>query len=398
MDYLNLLPVEIWRQIFRAAVEPIPKFARVLEIDPLIAFRARQPWPEKLLTSSLEMRLALCRVCKPIKPLAEELLYELLVLRHYDSLEGAIQALAGANHGGSPQGRGSLVHTIFLLDFERSTPAIPDTERLLTRLFGLCPNLSACTFSGLDGAIPAAWINTLSILPSTVRSLCWTDAEFFMVNIIEDMPCLAQLQHLSFTLALHTGISAAPLRLPNLKSLTLPTSVVLGQAVEQWELPSLVWVDVVVESVDGLEMLSPFFQRYGRTLEFLQLAASSINVAIPPSIFDHCTNLKTLSFDLLSFSMFDSTSTPGVIHDKLHTLVISMDEKNIYEGVAGVYQSESMEKTMQYFERGLKGLEEVHLIFSGNMHREFASMISRIVSVTFPTCRVVILDNPMLSG
>jgi len=91
MDYLNLLPVETWRQIFRSAVEPIPQFDRVLEIDPLISFRARRPWPEILLKQSLETRLALCLVCKAIKPIAQELLYELLVLRRYNSLEGVIR-------------------------------------------------------------------------------------------------------------------------------------------------------------------------------------------------------------------------------------------------------------------------------------------------------------------
>lgn len=49
VDYLNLLPVKIWHQIFRSTVELIPQFNRLLEIDPLVSFRVRRPWPEILI-------------------------------------------------------------------------------------------------------------------------------------------------------------------------------------------------------------------------------------------------------------------------------------------------------------------------------------------------------------
>lgn len=394
MDCLSLLPVETWRQIFCSAVEPIPQFGRVLEIDPSVSFRARRPWPRKLLKQSLETRLALCLVCKAIRPIAEGLLYELLVVRRYGSLEGLIHTLTlkRPNHGFS---LGSLVRTIFLVDFGYATPTNPATESLVTQLFRICPNLSICTFSGINSSIPGPWTNILWALPSTTYSLCWTNAEWFVVSALQYMPCLAQLQHLSFELVLADDIHVAPLQLPRLKSLMFSTP--LEVAMECWDMPSLVWVEVVVNSVDGLEMLSPFFQRYGRALEFLQLTTKHFTPTIPPSIFDNCTNLTTFSFDPLSFLMFDSI--PKMRQDKLHTLVLSMGGGYIYgEIISSSDQLAEVEVTMQYLGRGLKGLEVVHLTLMEEWPPTFASEVLKIVSVAFPTCRLVVLENPMLIG
>lgn len=209
---------------------------------------------------------------------------------------------------------------------------------------------------------------------------------------------MAQLQHLSFVYILGFGPFAASIQLPNLKSLTIPTSTALLVDVPNWEMPSLVWVEVVVQSVDGLEMLSDFFQKYGRALEFLRLTAIYVDFVIPPSIFDHCSNLTTLSFDPLSCSVFDSISTTSMRHDNLRTLVMSMDGGGTCDDVGPVDQIELVETTMQYLNRGLDHLEEVDLVFMRDSPPDFASEFLEMVSVTFLTCRVVLVENPMLCG
>ena len=64
--------------------------------------------------------------CKVVRQIAEGFLYELLALRRYDSLEGVIQTLQ-LTHSNRGFLLGSLVKTIFLLDFGDSAPLIPPT-------------------------------------------------------------------------------------------------------------------------------------------------------------------------------------------------------------------------------------------------------------------------------
>jgi hypothetical protein len=60
------------------------------------------------------------------------------------------------------------------------------------------------------------------------------------------------------------------LSLPSLRSLSF-ASWITNYPIAQWDLPSLVWLEVSVESAVWLEELDPFFVKHGKKLEFLQL-------------------------------------------------------------------------------------------------------------------------------
>jgi hypothetical protein len=207
----------------------------------------------------------------------------------------------------------------------------------------LCPNLESFCIYGRPQdqyGLSETTMNIFRALPDHLRMCAWADlGETIRMSLFRDScSFFSVLEHLRLRGMWGFLNEEVILTLPRLRSLSF-ASWITNYPIAQWDLPSLVWLEISVESAVWLEELDGFFSRYGKKLEFLQLVAGDLapqelnhagahrlySIEIPLNFFQYFPSLDCLSIDP-SWMRFGITeepeSTTAHPHTKLTTLHI----------------------------------------------------------------------------
>jgi len=141
----------------------------------------------------------------------------------------------------------------------------------------LCPNLESFCICGQPYGNPETTGNILRALPDHLRMCAWADlGEIVYSDLFRDVcSFFSMLEHLRLRRFWSYDTEQVILTLPRLRSLSFPSCITIPR-IDQWDLPSLVWVEISVESAAWLEDLESFFFEHGKKLEFLQLVPGDL--------------------------------------------------------------------------------------------------------------------------
>jgi len=201
----------------------------------------------------------------------------------------------------------------------------------------LCPNLESFCICGEPWILhdnPETTGDILKALPDHLRMCAWADlGEIVYFNLFGDVcSFFSMLEHLRLRRFWGYDPEEVILTLPRLRSLSF-TSWITIHRVSQWDLPSLVWLEISVESAVWLEELESFFFEHGKKLEFLQLVPGDLRptlgahrlyyIEIPLNFFRYFPLLSCFSVDP-SWMRLGTVKgeIPAVPHENLTTLHI----------------------------------------------------------------------------
>jgi len=205
----------------------------------------------------------------------------------------------------------------------------------------LCPNLESFCIFGRPKSIygwPDTPEDTLQTLPDHLRMCGWADlGETVRLSVFRDScSFFSMLEHLRLRRMWGYANEQVILSLPRLRSLSF-ASWITTYPVAQWDLPSLVWLEISVESAVWLEALDSFFLEHGRKLEFLQLVPGDFPepnyqgvhrlyyIEISLNFFRKFPLLSCFSVDpswMRLGTIEESNTIPVVPHENLATLHI----------------------------------------------------------------------------
>ena len=201
----------------------------------------------------------------------------------------------------------------------------------------LCPNLESfciCRQSQNLRGFPETPEEVLKALPDHLRMCAWGNhGTTVRLTVFRDScSFFSMLEHLQ--LRRTWGYVDVVLTLPRLRSLSFASQIAMYRIV-QWDLPSLVWLEISVESAVWLEKLDSFFIEHGKNLEFLQLVPGDLPppgpnyIEIPLNFFRYFPLLSCFSVDpswMQLGTIEESDEIPAVPHDNLTTLHISRSD------------------------------------------------------------------------
>ena len=178
-----------------------------------------------------------------------------------------------------------------------------------------CPNLETLCIYGRPQdqyGFPETIEGVLKALPDHLRMCAWADLgeSVQLSDFRYSCSFFSVLEHLRLRSMWGYMDEQVILALPKLRSLSF-ASWITNYPIVQWDLPSLVWLEISVESAVWLEELDSFFLRHGKNLEFLQLvpgdlAAGGLNheavhrlycIEIPLNLFRYFPLLSCFSVD-----------------------------------------------------------------------------------------------------
>ena len=211
-------------------------------------------------------------------------------------------------------------------------------HKSLRNVILLCPNLESFCVLGRawrhDGR-PEITEDIFKALPDHLRMCAWADlSETVDLNqFLKSCSFFSMLEHLRLRrLWVFGGVQIIP-RLPRLRSLSF-LSRIATYRIAQWDLPSLVWLEISVESDVWVKELSSFFFKHGKKLEFLQLVSGDSEpplvlpprhyIKIPLGFFRYFPLLSCFSVDptWVLDSIEELDEIPAVPHGNLTTLHI----------------------------------------------------------------------------
>jgi hypothetical protein len=176
----------------------------------------------------------------------------------------------------------------------------------------------------------------LKTLPDHLRVCAWADfgETVEMSHFRESCSFFSILEHLRLRNLYGHGNEQAILTLPKLRSLSVE-SWITTYNIAQWDLPSLVWLEISVESADWLEGLGSFFLEHGKKLEFLQLVPGDLrsirgvhhlySIEIPLNFLRYFPLLSCFSIDpswMRLSTIEESDEILAAPHENLTTLHI----------------------------------------------------------------------------
>ena len=226
--------------------------------------------------------------------------------------------------------------------------AQPDLELVLNAAYHrdlrdvllLCPNLKSFCIGGRPESLynrPETTEDILKALPDHLRMCAWSDlGEPVRLGLFRDLcSFFSMLEHLQLRNLWGYGNQQVIITLPRLRSLSF-SSWITTCPIAQWDLPSLVWLEISVEDDFGLEELGSFFFEHGKKLEFLQLVPGDLqppwlyfgdcylhSIRIPLNFFRYFPLLSCFSVDPSWMQLIDieePDKKPAVPYENLTTL------------------------------------------------------------------------------
>jgi len=288
----NSLPVEIWRQIFVAAVRPCVHAQRLHTTGDDDDDDGDDPFnlhSSHLLHDTIRTKLALCLVSKFFNSLATEFLYESV---HVTDINNYSLDTESTNKFWWTK----VLHLRFSFGMGGLVP-------LLTHLLSKCVNLRLLRFEAAmvhRDLSPDQVKSVCRSIPRGVRAISWgwdtrSMLEDIPITVLENI-CHISVAHIGSTTIKSTHVLTLP-RVTYLRAIDsfTPTNLIF---------PALKTVCLVVHShTYGLEScpLGLFIQRHAKQITTLHIdndsgRLSSI-VEMPLLLIDCCTNLTTLKYD-----------------------------------------------------------------------------------------------------
>jgi hypothetical protein len=280
------------------------------------------------------------RVCRALRAVAEALLYRHIVIKdvrasNMSLLQCSLSTKRWPN--GVPAGAWTRKITVTAL-----TPHTLDLNaphiRGLREVILLCPNLESFCICGRPPTpigYPETTEGILDALPDHLRMCASADTgETVLLSFFRDScSFFSRLEHLRLRRIWSYGSDELILTLPSLRSLSFASWITI-EGIDQWDLPSLVWLEISVESPVWLEELDSFFSKHGKKLEFLQLVPGDLNqtgghrlyyIEIPLSFFRYFPLLSCFSVDpsWMQLDTIEESDEKGAVpHENLTTLHI----------------------------------------------------------------------------
>jgi hypothetical protein len=309
----NSLPVEIWRQIFAAAVRPCVHAQR-LHTTGDVDNDDHDPFNLHLLRETLRTKLALCLVSKRFNSLATEFLYEHVHFRSNNALD------SGGTNKFSPFTNKFWWTKVLVLPY---CYAMGRSALLVAHILSKCVNLRLLNCGpptiGLDSN-PDHVMSVHRSLPRGVQAILWRSST---KTILENIPIIVLDNICQMSIESTTIMSTHVLTLPRLtylraKASLSPTNLIF---------PALKTVCLVVKDRrSGLESspLGLFIQSYAKQITTLQIenAYAHFTVAMPLPLIDCCTNLTTLKYDPFIVSVPNPPLLNTIQHTKLTHIYI----------------------------------------------------------------------------
>ena len=276
--------------------------------------------------------------------MAEVLLYRHIVIKdirtsHLSLLQHTLSTKRRPN--GTAAGAWTRKITVTALPLHRLDP-IAAYHMGLRDVILLCPNLeSFCIFGRPQNfyGSPETPQDILKALSHHLRMCVWEDhGESIQLRLFRDScSFFSMLEHLQLRRIWGYVDEQIILTLPRLRSLSF-ASWISTYCIDQWDLPSLVWLEISVESAVWLEELDSFFIEHGKKLEFLQLVPGDLlppgrnrrahriyYIEIPLNFFRYFPLLSCFSVDpswMELGTIEESEEISAVPHDNLTTLHI----------------------------------------------------------------------------
>jgi len=214
--------------------------------------------------------------------MAETLLYRHIVITdarisHHLLLQRSL--LATRRPDGAPVGTWTKKITVTALP-PRESDREAAYHGALRDVIRLCPNLESFCMHGRPQdqyGSPETTGDIFKALPDCLRMCAWADlGETVKLGRFRDScSFFSALEHLRLRSLWGYINEDVTLTLPKLRSLSF-ASWITNYPIARWDLPSLVWLEISVESAVWLEVLDPFFLEHGKKLEFLQLVPGDL--------------------------------------------------------------------------------------------------------------------------
>jgi hypothetical protein len=302
----NSLPVEIWRQIFAAAVRPCVHAQRTGDDDDHDPFNLH---PSHVLRDTLTTKSALCLVSRRFNSLATEFLYENVHFRSNNILD------SGVANEFSPSTNKFWWTKVLVLPY---CYAMGSSAPLVAHLLSKCVNLRLLNCGpptiGL-GSNPDQVMSVHSSFPRGVQTILWRSSN---KPTLENIPIIVLDNICQMSIESTTIVSTHVLTLPRLTYLRArdsftPTNLTF---------PALKTVCLIpYDCISGLES-SPFglfIQGYAKQITTFQIEnhCNHSAVAMPLLLIDCCTNLTTLKYDPFDFMIPNPPLSNTVQHTKL---------------------------------------------------------------------------------
>ena len=235
--------------------------------------------------------------------MAEALLYRHIVIKdvhtsHLSLLQRTLSTERRPN--GAPAGAWTRKITVTAQPPPSDLNAV--YHRDLRDVILLCPNLESFCIGGRPEnpySCPEITEDILKALPDHLRMCAWANhRETVQLSLFRDScSFFSMLEHLRLRSIWVYVDEQVVLTFPRLRSLSF-ASWNSGYHIDQWDLPSLVWLEISVESIVWLEELDSFFLEHGKKLEFLQLVPGlSPYIEIPLNFFRYFPLLSCFSVD-----------------------------------------------------------------------------------------------------
>ena len=268
--------------------------------------------------------------------MAEPLLYRHIVIKDIRlPLLSLLQRTLSTERrpNGAPAGAWTRKITVTVLPLH-SSDLIVGYRRGLRDVILLCPNLELFCIGGwLESphSCPEVTEDIFKVLPDHLRMCAWANhRENVQLRLFRDScSFFSMLEHLRLRNISGNRYEQLILTFPKLRSLSF-ASWISGYCIDQWDLPSLVWLEISVENAAWLEGLGSFFVEHGKKLEFLQFVPglfpiSYIEIQIPLNFFQYFPLLSCFSVDpswMQLGTIEESDKIPAVPYKNLTTLHI----------------------------------------------------------------------------
>ena len=203
----------------------------------------------------------------------------------------------------------------------------------------LCPNLESFCIGGWPESLysrPEITEDVFKALPDHLRMCAWSNHETtIQLRLFRDScSFFLMLEHLRLRNIWAWVGEPVILTFPRLRSLSF-ASWISGYHIDQWDLPSLVWLEISVESTVWLEELDSFFLKHGKKLEFLQLVpglSPPSYIEIPLNFFQYFPLLSCFSVEpswMRLSTIEESDKIPTVPYKNLTTLhILRLDPRH----------------------------------------------------------------------
>lgn len=298
IDYLSLLPIELWRKIFREL--PIYRTIDATQSEDPLMFQPAENFNYIETSRKQKSRITLMPICKAMYPLLEELLYSDVLLSSEQQILTFITGLSASER--RRFGNFTRSMRIHLMD-------TPDSElvSMLDDLKSTCPNISSLQIFNLtNGRQIDIWRSWLDSWSDTLVDLHWIDSGYQHYHMFDACKGLKRLH----TLTARGNMKGADeeVVLPRVKRLRLRHFLTPSNTGAIF--PSLESLQIQIDDKSEFRRLHNVIMKYEDTLRILEISGNLIGNEFMIASWLERTQLETLIMP--SSALKEAKSSPDV--------------------------------------------------------------------------------------